>query len=72
MKTVIYDGPHDAVSIPLSSGIVATCERGGSVAVPDDVAGRLVEQDGWTFASPPAKAQKTTTKTIEEEPDADR
>lgn len=50
---VKYVGPHDGVEVPLPSGLVARCERGGTMSVPDDVAKGLLEQPtNWE----PAKA----------------
>lgn len=70
MKTVRYDGPHDAVEIPLPSGLRARCERGGTVQLPDTIADRITQQDGWEPVAPPKPAKTTTTK--EETTDADR
>lgn len=44
MADVRYVGPHDGVEVPLPSGLVARCERGGTIVVPDDVAKGLLEQ----------------------------
>lgn len=43
MTPVVYDGPHDEVSLaPVYGGV--TFRRGEPVEVPDDLAARLVEQ----------------------------
>lgn len=74
MKTVAYDGPHDRVEIPLPSGVRALCDRGGTVQLPDEIADRIAEQDGWTLVVPaaPARAAAKAKTTTEEDPDADR
>lgn len=53
---VKYVGPHDGVEVPLPSGLVARCERGGTMSVPDDVAKGLLEQPtNWEPAKGSAK-----------------
>lgn len=48
MADVRYVGPHDAVRVPLPSGLDAVCERGATVSVPDSLADGLLEQaDNW-------------------------
>lgn len=54
---VKYVGPHDGVEVPLPSGLVARCERGGTLSVPDDVAKGLLEQPtNWEPAKGSAKS----------------
>lgn len=69
-KTVIYCGPLPAVVVVDPSGAEATCERGASIEVADQVAEDLlgrIERDAdgkpgpvWRAATP--KTKTTTTK----------
>lgn len=50
-----YLGPHDAVEIPG----VGTCERGGVLDVPREVAKSLAAQDTWATAEPATPPRRT-------------
>lgn len=52
-QTIRYDGPVDAVDVPLPSGIVVTVARGETARFPDALAERLLEQDVWSRPSDP-------------------
>lgn len=44
MADVRYVGPHDAVRVPLPSGLEVACERDATISVPDDLAAGLLDQ----------------------------
>jgi hypothetical protein len=44
---VIYDGPYEAVELPLSPSRTEVVEKGESIDVPDDIAKNLIEQGTW-------------------------
>lgn len=51
-----YTGPHDRVEVPLPDGRTVEVARGGTIGVPDDMAGSLLDQaSNWQ----PAKRRNT-------------
>ena len=51
--TIRYDGPLDAVEVPLPSGVVVVVPRGQTGRFTDDLAARLLEQDCWNDPNTP-------------------
>lgn len=60
LKTVVYDGPFDAVDVPLPSGLVATVKRGASCDFPAAIADALLAQTGWSAPAPARKPKDET------------
>lgn len=58
MKTITYNGPHEAVVIPLPNGAAYECERGGTLELPDTLADELLARDDWK----PSKSTKKPAK----------
>lgn len=56
MKTVTYLGPHEAVTVPVPSGMSYECDRDGTVDLPNDLADELIARGDWKLA----KTTKTT------------
>ena len=63
MKTVTYLGPHEAVYIPLPSGMSYECDRDGTVELPNQLAEELIARGDWKLA----KTSKKTTKSAKDE-----
>ena len=63
MKTVTYLGPHEAVYIPLPSGMSYECDRDGTVELPNQLADELIARGDWKLA----KSSKKTTKSDKDE-----
>ena len=55
MQSITYCGPHEAVIIPLASGISYECDREGSVDLPNELAKELLAREDWR----PSKSTKT-------------
>ena len=64
MKTVTYLGPHEAVYIPLESGMTYECDRDGTVELPNQLADELIARGDWKLAE---KTAKKTTKSDKDE-----
>lgn len=76
--TIRYDGPLDAVEVPLPSGLVVVVERGQTSRFTDDLAARLLQQSCWsdpTADQPKGEARRgsatTTTDTSGAAPQED-
>lgn len=63
MKTVTYLGPHEAVYVPLPSGMSYKCDRDGTVELPNALADELIARGDWKLA----KSSTKTTKSDKDE-----
>lgn len=60
MKTVTYLGPHEAVIVPVPSGMSYECDRDGTVELPNALADELIARGDWKLAK--TKTTKTPEK----------